>query len=320
MDVSVIICTWNRSKMLAVALTSLEACIVPPAVEWEVLVVDNNSTDDTRSICESFVEKKPGRFRYLFEAKQGKTFALNAGIQHARGEILALTDDDVTVDPLWVAQVYEMFQRYDCAAVGGRIIPVWKCEKPSWIEFDGPFRHPAYGGIVNFDKGDAPCLLTATAVGANMGLRRTIFEKYGAYRTDLNSTKDLLRGEDTEYCLRLLHAEERLMYAPQAIVYHPVEEYRTKRSYIQSMAFHYGRWTVRIDGVPESTKCYFGVPRYLFPIAAKFLGKWLAAFRVKRRFFWKLEFFQTLGQMIESKRWLRNRQPQRSLGGVDPAK
>jgi glycosyltransferase involved in cell wall biosynthesis len=307
MDVSVIICTWNRSKILGVALTSLEACIVPPAMEWEVLIVDNNSTDDTRSVCESFAEKNPGRFRYLFEAKQGKTHALNAGIQHARGEILALTDDDVTVDPLWVAQVYEAFQSYDCAAIGGRIIPVWECAKPSWIEFDGPFCHAAYGGIVNFDKGDSPCLLTATAVGANMGLRRAIVEKYGTYRTDLNRIGDLLGGEDTEYCRRLLRAGERLLYAPRAIVYHPVEEYRTKRSYIRSMAFHYGRWTVRIDGVLESAKCFLGVPRYLFPIAAKFFGKWMGAFGAKRRFFYKLEFCQTVGQMVESKRWLKNR-------------
>lgn len=320
MNVSVVICTSNRSQILAVALKSLQDCVVPPNVEWEVLVVDNNSSDDTRGVCEFFAKKNPERFRYLFEAKQGKTYALNYGIQHARGEILALTDDDVTVDSLWVAQVYEMFQRYDCAAIGGRIIPVWKCRKPSWIEFDGPFRHSAYGAIVNFDKGDGPCLLTATAVGANMGLRRSIVDKYGPYRTDLNRIGDLLGGEDTEYCRRLLHAGEQLMYAPLAIVYHPVEEYRTKRSYIQSMAFHYGRWTVRIDGVPESAKCYFGIPRYLFSIAAKFLGKWIGAFGTKRRFFYRLEFCQTLGQMVESKRWLKNRQSQQSLGGLDPAK
>jgi glucosyl-dolichyl phosphate glucuronosyltransferase len=320
MDVTVIICTWNRPKTLAAALTSLEASVVPPGLKWEVLVVDNNSTDDTRKVCESFVEKNPGRFRYLFEAKQGKSHALNAGIQYACGGILALTDDDVTVDPSWVAQVYEAFQRYDCAAIGGRVIPVWKCRKPSWIEFEGPFRHPAFGGIVNFDKGHSPCLLTATAVGANMGLRRTIAEIYGPYRTDLNRIEDLLGGEDTEYCRRLLHAGEKLMYAPQAIVYHPVEEYRTKRSYIQSMAFHYGRWTIRIDGVPGSAKCYFGVPGYLFLIAAKFLGKWMGAFGAKRRFFYRLEFCQTLGQMVESKRWLKNRQSQQSLGGLDPAK
>jgi len=320
MDVTVIICTWNRPKTLAATLTSLEASVVSPGIEWEVLVVDNNSTDDTRRVCESFVEKDPRRYRYLFEGKKGKTHALNAGIREAHGEILALTDDDVTVDPSWVAQIYDAFQRYECAAVGGKIIPVWNCKRPSWIEFDGPFRHVAYGAIVNFDKGDSPCLLTAAAAGANMGLRRLITEKYGPYRTDLNRVENLLGGEDTEYCRRLLHAGEKLMYAPQAIVYHPVEEHRTKRSYIQSMAFHYGRWTVRIEGVPERAKCYLGVPRYLFPIAAKFLGKWLTAFGAKRRSFYRLEFCQTVGQMVESKRWLKNRQVQTSLRSPNPAK
>lgn len=308
MDVTVIICTWNRSKTLAVALTSLAACVVAPDVEWEVLVVDNNSTDDTRRICESFTEKSAGRVRYLFEAKQGKTHALNAGICEARGEILALTDDDVTVDSLWVAKIYDAFQRYDCAAVGGRIVPVWKCKKPSWIELDGPFRHEAYSAIVNFDKGDSPCVLSVAATGANMGLRRTAVERYGPYRTDLNRLDSLLGGEDTEYCRRLMQAGEKLMYVPEAIVYHPVEEYRTKRSYLQSMAFNYGRWMVRIDGVPDGVKCYFGVPRYLLPIAARFLAKWLAALDARRRSFYRFELFETLGRMAESKERLGKRQ------------
>lgn len=320
MDVTVIICTYNRCEILRVALESLEACVTPPELQWEVLVVDNNSNDGTRAVCESFIAKHPGRFRYLFHEKQGKTHALNAGIREARSEYLALTDDDLTVDPNWVAEIYGAFKKYDCAATGGRIVPVWNCKKPAWIAFDGPYRHPAYGGIVNFDKGDAPCKLTGTAIGANMGLRKSIFEKYGPYRTDLNRINDLLGGEDTEYCRRIMHAGECLMYAPKAVVYHPVEEYRATREYMQSFAFHYGRWMVRIDGVPDGAKCYFGVPRFLFPIALKFFGKWMTSFGGQRRSFYKLELFQTLGSMMESKRWLRARHVQESVQGFNPVK
>jgi glycosyltransferase involved in cell wall biosynthesis len=319
MDLTVIICTWNRAKSLDLVLKSLDASVVRQGLEWEVLVVDNNSKDDTRAVCESFIAKNPRRFRYFFHGTQGKTNALNAGIREARSEILALTDDDLTVDPHWVAEMYDAFQKYDCAAVGGKIVPVWNCKKPSWIAFDGPYRHPAYGGIVNFDKGDMPCQLTATAIGANMGLRKSIFEKYGPYRTDLNRINDLLGGEDTEYCRRLMHAGERLMYAPKAVVYHPVEECRTTRKYFRSFAFHYGRWSIRIDGVPEGAKCYFGFPRYLFPIALKFFGKWMISFGRQRRSFYKLELFQTFGKMVESKRWLRNHQVQQPLQGLHPA-
>ena len=320
MDLTVIICTWNRAKSLAAVLKSLEASIVPNGLEWEVLVVDNNSKDDTRAVCESFIEKNPCRFRYLFHGTQGKTNALNAGIREASSEILALTDDDLTVDPHWVAEIYDAFQKYDCAAVGGKIVPVWNCQKPSWIAFDGPYRHPAYGGIVNFDKGDSPVQLTATVIGANMGLRKSIFEKYGPYRTDLNRIHDLLGGEDTEYCRRIMHAGECLMYAPGAVVYHPVEEYRTTRKFIRSMAFHYGRWSILVEGVPDGAKCFFRVPRYLFPIALRFLGKWIFSSGEKRRWFYKLEVFQTFGKMVESRKWLRNRQSQQPVEGLHAAK
>jgi glycosyltransferase involved in cell wall biosynthesis len=320
MDLTVIICTWNRSKSLNTVLTSLESCIVPDSVEWEILVVDNNSTDDTRAVCDSFIRKNAQRFRYLFEGKQGKTNALNAGIQQASGEILALTDDDLTVDRHWVAQTYEAFQKYDCAAVGGKIIPVWTCKKPAWMDLEGPFRHPAFGGIVNFDEGDSPHVLTATVAGANMALRKSIVQKYGPYRSDLNRINDLLGGEDTEYCRRLMSAGERLMYVPTAVVYHPVEEFRTTRKYTQSFGFHYGRWSIRVAGVPPGSKCYSGIPRYLFPIALKYLAKWMATFGAKQRFFYKLELCHTLGQMAESRRWLRSQKTTHPVQTLNPAK
>lgn len=327
MQVSVIICTWNRAKSLAAVLTSLEASTTPEGLEWEVLLVDNNSRDDTRAVCESFVKRNGSRFRYLFEGQQGKSNALNAGIRQAHGDIIALTDDDVSIHPDWVAQIYDAFQKFECAGVGGRIVPVWTCQQPSWIDLDGPFHHIAFGGIVRFEKGDAPIPLSSTATGANMAFRRSIVEKYGPFRTDLSGNHadsrrlgDLLGGEDTEYCRRLMLGGERLMYVPAAIVYHPVEQHRTTRKYLQSFAFHYGRWMVRVDGMPEGMKTYFGFPRYLFPITLKFLLKWMLSIGVKRRFFYRLELFQTFGQLAEGKRCLKSRQVQGMNQGAQPAK
>lgn len=315
MDVTVIICTWNRSKSLAKVLASLEASVVPPQIQWEVLVVDNNSKDHTHDVCETFIARNPGRFRYLFAAQQGKSNALNAGIQNAAGEILAFTDDDVTVDEHWVAEIYDAFQKHDCAAVAGRIIAQWNCKQPAWIDLDGPFRHVAFGAIVRFEKGDAPCLLKETAAGANMALKRTVVDKYGLFRADLSGNHadrrrlgELLGGEDTEYCRRLLNAGERLMYAPQAKVSHPVEEHRLEKGYLQRFAFYYGRYATRMGGIPEIVKCYFGIPRYLFPVALKNFAKWATSFRVKRRFFYRLELFHNFGEMIEGKRLVKMRQ------------
>src|SRR5271156_2755228 len=95
MKLSDILCTYNRAESLAKALASIAQSTVPDSIQWEVLVVDNNSRDATRSVVEEFWWRDPSRFRYLFEPKQGKSNALNAGIQQARGEILAFTDDDV---------------------------------------------------------------------------------------------------------------------------------------------------------------------------------------------------------------------------------
>lgn len=301
MDLTVLICTWNRAQSLHLALDSIARCVVPAPIQWEVLIVDNNSTDATKQVCESFIAQNPNRFRYLFEPKQGKTNALNSGIQAARGEIIALTDDDLTVDPNWLGALYAAFQQFDCAAVGGKIVPVWNSPKPSWLAFDGPFRHPAYGGIVNFDKGDAPCELHCSVVGANMAVRKTIFAKYGPYCPDLNRVKDLLGGEDTEYCRRLLSGGERLMYAPNAVVYHPVEPHRATWKYLQSMAFHYGRWMVRMDGIPESAERIWRIPKYLFPKATNSLLKWLTSLNRQARAFFRLEFCLVLGQMSEAR-------------------
>ncbi len=84
MKISVILCTHNRCQSLAKALNSLAALTLPESVEWEVLVVDNNSSDGTREVVQrDFCGRYPGRFRYLFEPQPGKSYALNAGIRQA---------------------------------------------------------------------------------------------------------------------------------------------------------------------------------------------------------------------------------------------
>ncbi|HEX3445666.1 MAG TPA: glycosyltransferase [Chthoniobacterales bacterium] len=301
-DLSIILCTWNRAESLAVALASIAACVVPPEIEWEVLVVDNNSTDETRAVCESFIQRHPRRFRYLFEGRQGKSFALNSGIQQATGEILAFTDDDLTVDQDWIAELFRIFQTHDCAGVGGRIVPVWTTEKPSWLELDGPYSHAASGGIVRFDHGDSICELRTAPIGANMAYRRIVFTKYGAFRPDLCRIGNLLGGEDSEYGRRLLHGRERLLYVPEAIVYHPVEKKRVERRYFESWAFHYGRWIIRVDGIPDGTVHLFGIPRYLFRSLLKYLLRWISSMEAKPRFHYKLLCCQTFGEMVEARR------------------
>ena len=102
MKITVILCTCNRCQSLAKALESIAASALPASVDWDVLVVDNNSSDQTRQVVEDFRQRYPGRFRYLFEPQQGKASALNAGIRAAHADVLAFTDDDVTVEATWL--------------------------------------------------------------------------------------------------------------------------------------------------------------------------------------------------------------------------
>ena len=102
MKISVILCTYNRCQSLAKTLESIAVSVLPESVEWEVVVVDNNSKDQTREVIEDFCRRNAGRFRYIHESQQGLSHARNAGIREARGEILAFTDDDIIVDNKWL--------------------------------------------------------------------------------------------------------------------------------------------------------------------------------------------------------------------------
>jgi len=105
MKISVIVCTYNRCQSLAKALESVAQSQLPENVRWEVLVVDNNSKDGTRAVVDDFSRRYPGRFRYAFEERQGKSFALNTGIELVAGDINAFVDDDVVVEPSWLARL-----------------------------------------------------------------------------------------------------------------------------------------------------------------------------------------------------------------------
>lgn len=298
---SVIVCTWNRAESLAAALASIDACELPPSIDWEVLIVDNNSTDDTKAVFEKFCQLHPARYRYLFEKRQGKSFALNAAIENARGDIFVFTDDDVTVDKNWLAETLKIFDTFPCIGVGGKIVDSWISRKPDWLSLEGPYSLMTV--IVTFNHGDQPCELNAAPYGANLALRREVFQKYGGFRTDLGPTSGSeIRGEDVEFCRRLLRAGEKLFYAPKAIVFHPVPENRTTKRYFQDWYYAYGQSMARMEQVPDTTVRYFGFPRYRLQACLLYLFQWLISLSGKRRFFYKLQVFSTWGRMREERR------------------
>lgn len=300
MNVTVIVCTYNRCDSLAKALSSVASSVLPDSVEWDVLVVDNNSNDQTRAVIEGFCQRHPGRFHYLFEQRQGKSYALNAGIRKARGEVLAFVDDDVTVEPGWLEHLTSVLDSEEWAGSGGRTLPAQPFSPPDWLWVEESF---TWGGILGglFDLGDKPCELRLAPYGTNMAFRKDMFEKYGYFRTDMGpGPGSEIRNEDTEFGRRLLAGGERLRYEPSAIVYHPILKNRIQKDYFLTWWFDYGRAVVREEGkVPHLS----GILPHYGMMGAKLLVRmmrWMRSRNPHRRFFWKCRVWMTAGQILES--------------------
>jgi GT2 family glycosyltransferase len=281
-------------------LGTLQDLVVPPGVDWELLVVDNNSTDETPEVIGEFITELP--VRYLFEEQQGLSHARNRGVTEARGEILLFTDDDVVVHPSWLEEMVTGFATHDCLASGGRVEAVWTQEKPDWYDNTGPYR--LIGAVVEFDLGPDAGDATSPPIGANMAFRREVFTRHGLFRPDLGvSDKSRMLGEDTELSRRIMKDGGRVLYLPSAIIYHPVEPERVRKSYFERWYFNYGRTLVRVD--PEATTAgitYFGVPRHLFRSLATSGLRWLVTADHRRRFYHKLQCCQYLGEIVEAYR------------------
>ena len=182
MNITVILCTYNRCQELVKALDSIVVSQLPDAVQWEVLVVDNNSTDQTHEVSQDFCRRFPGRFRYIFEPQPGKSYALNRAVREALGDVLVFVDDDVTVTTTWLHNLTGALHNGEWAGAGGRIILEWPSLLPSWLSSEGPYSRHCFPG---FEQGEEPKALLEPPFGANMAFRREMFEKYAGFRTDL---------------------------------------------------------------------------------------------------------------------------------------
>ena len=309
MDISIILGTYNRAASLRATLETFANMACPPDLSWELLVVDNNSSDATPTLVRNFATNCNFNLRYLFEPRQGRSAALNAGIAEARGEIVAFTDDDVLLHRDWLANVNRAFQHSDCAAVAGRVMPLWKGPKPGWLEMKGQF------AVVHFDYGDELKEIKDPPLGANSAFRRDVFRRHGCFRLDLGVTgaKHAVTCDDTEFGLRLIRAGEKILYCPSAIVYHPVEEQRTTKKYFLDWYYYNGVSLTRTYGLPRVGHFYFGVPRWLFREALANLATWMATVESNPRFQNKLNFYRSVGKIAESYRLSRRHAAEQDL-------
>jgi len=295
--VSVVICTYNRSDSLRVTLGSLARMYVPLDLAWELLVVDNNSSDDTRAVVEEFARSSGLDVRYVFEGKQGKSNALNTGVREARGEKLAFTDDDVIVDAQWLASIAGALDQVGAMGVGGKCVPVWEgLARPPWIQTQGPYQI-----FLKFDFGDEPLRIRVPPWGMNMAFHKSAFQKYGLFRTDLGPVgSKYMLGEDTEFANRLIKAGEKIVYTPGGVVGYPVDPGRLTKSWLLPNYFRRGRAAVHAEGRPEEAVCYFGVPRYELGGLFRNLVKWISSVESPKRFYFKLKVWRCAGAIYEA--------------------
>jgi glycosyltransferase involved in cell wall biosynthesis len=188
MNLSCIVATYNRCQSLEDTLKALLAQKTAPGITTEIIIVDNNSSDGTKQLVEQYQQRFPGRFKYLFEPRQGLSFARNMGIKEATGQFVAFTDDDCLPDADWFERIIGKFQA-----------------EPS---LDGVLGAPVMtDGTHMYNKNDD----VLRGNGLNMAFRREMFAKYGNFDIYLGAGSIGCAAEDTEFVYRLLRARRRVV-------------------------------------------------------------------------------------------------------------
>lgn len=298
MDITVIICTFNRSALLAVALESILASQLPSQIRWEILIADNRSSDETREVVNDFEMRFPGRIRYLFEPRPGKSYALNSAIAAATGNVLAFADDDITVTSQWLDALTAPILRGPWTGCGGRVFAQWVSAVPKWLDTTSWI---AAGPLVQFDLGPDACALRETPMGTNMAFRKSLFEHYGAFRTDFGPRPGSeIRNEDSEFVRRLLHGGEPLFYEPAAIVYHPVPANRLTKKYFLAWWFGKGSSGIREAGFPSNVRWKIGgVPLSFLRRVLRWSVQWMFTWNAKARFVCSVCLWKLAGEIKE---------------------
>ena len=296
--------TYNRGELLGDAVRSVLGQREKDEASFELIVVDNNSTDSTRELVER-AARMDERVRYVFEPQQGLSHARNAGIRMARGPLVAFTDDDVRVERDWVAAIIRAFAEYPAAdAVGGRVLPLWPSPPPAWLTRD----HWAPLALMDF----GPDWFAVTPehqvclMGANMAFRRDVFHAVGMFATEFQRVKDGIGSiEDHEFLLRVLRSGRTGVYDPRLVVHAEIQPNRLEQVYHRRWHTGHGHFhaLMRSEYIERTTVgTLFGVPGHLYRQALRDLRMWITAaangdfarafkYELGLRFFWG--FFRT---------------------------
>ncbi len=244
--ISVVICTYNRAENLKETLRALDRQIT--SEDFEIVVIDNNSTDSTKKVIHEFSVSNQRQVRYFFELAQGVSFARNRGIRESAGEFIAFLDDDVIPAENWIQSISNAFSQYQADCLGGPVLPEWPGNPPLW-----PFFKDGISGVFGLlDRGSEVIqtneYISNFLLGGNIAYRTSIFDKVGLFRIDLGRTATHLGGgEDSDMIQRALKTGKLAVYDPKISVHHKIPEQRMQPAYFRKWHFDMGRTTAKIS-------------------------------------------------------------------------
>jgi len=277
MDFTVILCTYNRAANLPDCISHLAAQEETGDIDWEVLVVDNNSSDDTAATVERLAKEHPIALRYAFEPRQGLSNARNCGIRESDSDRVAFIDDDILVQPRWLRSYADIFSEHDCDAAGGPILVESPAPLPGWI------RPEMMGFLGQLDFGGQASLLDGVdryPFGGNMAFHRRALMRIGDFDPDLGrkgsgaSSDELFKGEETAYFRELVRTGGRIWYAPGARVTHRILPYQLRRRFFLTIHYNEGYQAVR-RGPHTRGRTLLGAPLYLYSQTLRAFGRYL---------------------------------------------
>jgi len=250
MRVTVAIPTYNRAELLRQTLAGIARQEFPPD-DFEVLVVDNNSRDGTAAVVAAFAGARPAP-RHILEERQGLDHARNRALAEARGEIILFGDDDILVEPDWIARMVAPWAGEAggrIGAVGGEVIPVFPDGRPDWIaEWHGPLA---------FRSDPGPLRPNQSPMGANVAFPRRVFQELGPFHAGLDrSAGNYFSGGDSEMIRRVRAAGLEVWFAPAAAVRHQMPGGRTTFRYAARHAFDSARSRVIDRAAAPGARAY----------------------------------------------------------------
>ena len=290
-NISVVICSYNRAAYIVQALDSLFHQTLQKEF-FEVLVVDNNSIDNTQELVERFIREHPAfDCVYVTESRQGASYARNTGAALAKGRLLCFMDDDAIAEPHFLERIQSFFDTHtDAAGLGGRIIPRYIPAAPNWMSYYvsslvGNFEYSTER--VAFKPGKYP-------LESNMTVLKSLFDAVGGFNTALPGVVGSLRigGEGKDFFLRLQATGKKIYYDPTVIVHHVVEVKKLTPHYLYRVASGIGRGErVRTKALGRSTYLK-KIMEYLYKLAGSVVLGILYAFRGKPAQSWPVIQFR----------------------------